>query len=136
MSTLTIIKEYQIEAENWLHTLGFYQQENVTFKTTLSDKVNASTDSTPLIPEEQFNESFVEQDYIIRFLTDEVKEQLKLLAREVYEDGLLLREIERRQRKLRKDMKKEEDIFDNLRSRFLSYIENQVSQMNTTDDNS
>ena len=122
MSTLTIINEYQIEAEKWLHILGFYQQENVLFKTRLSDRVNSTSETIPLMPEEQFNESFIEQDYIIKFLSAEVHEQLKLLERDIYEDGVIFQEVEKQQRKLRKDMKKEQEIFENLRERFQSYM--------------
>jgi hypothetical protein len=122
MAQDAVIRQYVYEAESWGRFLAFFRQENVYFKTRLAETVNNSSDTDALDTAERFHEEFLSQDGMISFLSDELRKQTKLLERDLYEDGELFKEVIQNQKKLRKDIKKAEDLFAKVKNEFGEYL--------------
>ena len=106
MSQAIVIRQYVYETDNWRRLLAFFIQENVSLKTRLAEVVDSILDKEDLDIIEKFQEEFLAQDTVVTFLSDELNQQVKLLERDVYEDGELFKEVVKHQKKLRKEIKK------------------------------
>lgn len=122
-----VIKQYVYEAESWGRMLAFFLRENVSFKTRLAEIVNYNLNPDDLEIAEKFQEEFISQDRIISFLSDELHQQSKLLERDLYEDGELFKEVMRNQKKLRRDLKKAEQLFGKVKEDFDGYLNDNFS---------
>ena len=122
-----IIKQYTYEAQSWRRMLIFFLQENVSFKTRLSEIVNYNLSPKDIEMAEMFQEEFLSQDRTISFLLDELYHQSKLLEIDTYEDSELFKEIIKNQNKIRKDIKNGEQLFIKLKEQFCGYLNNSFS---------
>ena len=127
MSQATVIQQYVYETESWGRHLAFFLQENISFKIRLTEILTNTSEPADLETAEKFQEQFLSQDRIIIFLKDELQQQTKLLERDLYEDGEIFKEVIKNQKKMRKDMKKIELLFANLKRDFSAYLENNSS---------
>ena len=115
MSQAIVIRQYVYETDNWLRLLAFFIQENVSLKTRLAEVVDSILDKEDLDIIEKFQEEFLAQDTVVTFLSDELNQQVKLLERDDYEDGELFKEVVKHQKKLRREIKKAEDVLLSFR---------------------
>jgi len=117
------IDQIQNETDSWKRTLGFLSQENANLKIRLAELLNTdhSADSF-LETAELYQNRFVQKDEIIKLMEKDVFELDKLLLREVYEDGIILKDISFRQTKYRKEIKSLESAFSDLKLQFNIYV--------------
>lgn len=122
MSRNSVIRQFRYEAESWTRLLEFFRQENVSFKTRLAEIVDASSSNRDLEIAERFQEEFLSQDNIISYLSGELQKQARLLSVEINGDGQLLHSILNEQAKLRKDIKKAQNLFVDVKEKFEQYL--------------
>jgi hypothetical protein len=120
----SMIIQFQHENDTWRRILGFITDENINLKKRLSEilKTLNDNDSSVLDRIEYFHNCLLKDDEIIRFLYREVADQGKLLIREIYEDGELVKEVRKKQKKLRKNLEIAEQQFNKLKFEFNSYL--------------
>lgn len=119
-----LINQFQHENETWKRVLEFLKDENIILKNQLSGVLPniAEGDDGSLEKIEYFQNHFVKEDEIIRLLRIELSEQGKLLIRDTYEDGNLLKEVKNTQKKLRKEFEFAELYFNKLKYEFNDYL--------------
>jgi regulator of replication initiation timing len=120
------LKQLQYEADTWKRLLGFMMDENIHLKNRLSEILKDGFNENLLGEVEIFQSRFVKEDAMIALLRNEVAELDKLLVREIFEDGRIIKEVERKLKKLRNNIKNAETEFGNLKSQFNSYLSENI----------
>jgi regulator of replication initiation timing len=116
------LKQLQYEAETWKRLLGFMTDENIHLKNRLSEILKDRFDKNLLDEVERFQSRFVQEDQMIGLLRNEVAELGKLLVREVFEDGSIIKQVDRKLKKLRDNINNAEKQFGKLKTEFNSYL--------------
>lgn len=116
------LKQLQYESETWKRMLGFIMEENIHLKNRLSDVLKDRFDDRLLDEMENFHSRFIREDELISLLRHDMSEVEKLLMREVFEDGMLKKQLGKRIKQLRRDIKKAEQQFGKLKMEFNSYL--------------
>ena len=122
MSHKEILREYVYETESWSRMLAFLREENVNFKNRLAEIVDTNADEETLLIAEKFLDEFLDQDRIIAYLLEELKEQNKRIENDQYQIELPINKVVKNQSKLRKEMKEEEKLFAIVKEGFLNYL--------------
>jgi predicted RNase H-like nuclease (RuvC/YqgF family) len=118
-STLASHKsQLTLEVESWTRLLRFLSDENVQIKIRFANVLKNFEDNRHLIQLEQFNDSFISQDELIKLLRNEVEGITRMLQREdIYKrDQAAL--LEKKVAGLRKNIQVAEQQFVELRRRF------------------
>ena len=98
-------------------------EENVWLKTRLSEILKDRIDNNLLDQIEHFQSRFIREDDVIGLLRNEIANLNKLLvAREMFEDGIIMKKVNRKIKNLRHNITATERDFSNLKSEFNSYI--------------
>lgn len=116
------LRQLQYESDTWKRLLSFMMDENVHMKNRISEILKNGFNKNLLEEFENFQSSFIKEDERIGLLRNEVAELDKLLVREVFENGKILKEIGRRLMNLRNNILNAERQFGKLKSAFNSYL--------------
>ncbi len=116
------ILQYRHESDTWKRYLQFIQQENNHLKNRLSQVLQADTDYEFLERAEYFQNKFISEDDTVNMLRQDIHELDKLLAKEAGEDAVVLKELQKRLKKMHKDMEIVEKQFNKLKSDFNLYL--------------
>lgn len=117
------IKQFQYESDAWRRMLAFLLQENAILKTRLAELVHESKISDDFLEmAEQYQNHFIQKDQIIYFVRSDIAELEKLLTRNLHEDGLIIKAIAHKQKKLRKELTTLETTFNEMKIRFNNYL--------------
>jgi regulator of replication initiation timing len=116
------LKQLQYEADTWKRLLGFMIDENIHLKNRLSEILKDRFDKNLLDEVERFQSRFVKEDQMIGLLRNEVAELDKLLVREAFEDGSIIKQVDRKLKKLRDNINNAERQFGKLKTEFNSYL--------------
>jgi transposase len=116
------LKQLQYESDTWKRLLAFMMDENVHLKNWLSEILKQRLDPTTTEEMENFQNHFVKEDQLIGLLRHELVELDKLLVREIFEDGQLMKSVQKKLRQVRKNMIVSEREFRKLKSAFHSYL--------------
>jgi hypothetical protein len=116
------LPQLQHENDTWKQLLEFFQEENVYLKNTLSNILRSEIDNNFLERAEYFQNQFLSEDQKIAILRSDVNEQNKLLLRELFEDGAIIKEVIHKHTKLRKDIEIAEKTFNKLKTEFENYL--------------
>jgi hypoxanthine-guanine phosphoribosyltransferase len=127
MSTATnklkkVLSQYKHESETWKRYLQFIQQENNHLKTRLSQVLQHDTDVEFLERAEFFQNKFLSEDETVHLLRQDVHEMEYLLTKEILEDGVLMNDLQKRFKKLNRDMETVERQFNKLKTDFNSFL--------------
>lgn len=117
-----IVQQLTYEAETWVRLIGFIRDETTYFKMRLAEVVSANVDDKVVEQAEKFQEEFLAQDRIIIYLSDELKKQNKLLEKDMNADENILQEAIKNQNKLRREIKKAEGLFKELKDKFIGFL--------------
>ncbi len=117
-----IVQQLTYEAETWVRLIGFIRDETTYFKMRLAEVVSANVDDKVVEHLEKFQEEFLAQDRIIIYLSDELKKQNKLLEKDMNADENILQEAIKNQNKLRREIKKAESLFKELKDKFIGFL--------------
>lgn len=116
------LKQLQYESDTWKRLLVFMMDENIHLKNRLSQVLKDKFDKNLLEEVESFQSNFLKEDDLIGLLRNDVAELDKLLVREIFEDGKIIKEIDGRLNKLRNNIITAERQFGKLKSEFNSYL--------------
>ncbi|HEY6064391.1 MAG TPA: hypothetical protein VIV35_12320 [Chitinophagaceae bacterium] len=127
MSVLKL-KQLQFEAETWKRVLGFMTDENIHLKNRLSEILKNNFDNNLLEEVEIFHSNFLKEDEKIDLLKKEVAGLDKLLVREIFEDGTIIRQVDSKLKRLRNNIKIAEAQFTRLKTDFNNYLSENIIQ--------
>jgi hypothetical protein len=96
--------------------------ENVFLKNMLSEILKDGFDKSQLEQIEDFQNRFIKEDELISLLRNDVAELDKLLLREIFEDGRIIKQVEKKLKKIRNNIRIAEKQFSRLKSDFNSYM--------------
>ena len=117
------IKQFQYESDAWRRMLAFLLQENAILKTRLAELVNENIVSDGFLEmAEQYQNNFIRNDQIINFVRSDIAELDKLLTRNSNENGLIIKAIARKQKKLRIELTTLETTFNDIKIQFNNYL--------------
>lgn len=122
------LKQLQYETETWKRLIGFMRDENVHLKNRLSEILKNNFDNSLLEEVENFHSDFVKEDERIGSLKNEVVELDKLLVREIFEDGAIIKKVNSKLKRLRNNIKNTEAQFTKLKMDFNNYLSENIIQ--------
>ncbi len=121
--TKSKIKQFQYESDAWRRVLVFLLQENAILKTRLAEVVRENNVSGDFLEiAEQYQNQFIQNDQIINFVRLDIGELDNLLTRGLHENGLVVKTIARKQKKLRKELTTLETTFNEIKIQFNNYL--------------
>jgi Zn-dependent M32 family carboxypeptidase len=117
------VRQLQEECESWKRKLELLMRENVELKTRLAAQLKENTNGSDFVEvAEQYQNYFMLQDEIIKLARTDVSDLDKLLLRDLFEDGILFREVVHKHKRLKKEVYKIEKGFNKLKQRFNNFI--------------
>jgi hypothetical protein len=116
------LRQLQHESDTWKRTLAFMRQENNFLKDRLSQVLGNDLGPGFVERAEYFQNKFISEDETMNMMRQDLHAFDQLLDREIVEDGLLLKEIIKKQKHLKKDMFQMEQQFSLLQADFNSYL--------------
>lgn len=116
------ILQYRHESDTWKRYLQFIQQENNHLKNRLSQVLQSDTDHEFLERAEYFQNKFITEDDTVNMLRQDIHELDVLLTKELQEDGAVIKELQKKLKKMNKDMDIVEKQFSKLKSDFNLYL--------------
>ena len=116
------LRQLQFESDSWKRLLGFIIDENIHLKNRLSEVLKNGFGGNWLEEMETFHNQLVKEDDRIGLLRNEIAELDRLLVREVFEDGRIIKDIDRRLKKLRHNITNTEEQFGKLKLEFNSFL--------------
>ncbi|QEC65786.1 hypothetical protein FRZ67_00135 [Panacibacter ginsenosidivorans] len=120
------LTQLQYESDAWKRLLAFMMDENVYLKNRVAEVLGDGFNNDLLDSVENFQTRFIKIDECINLLRNNVAELDKLLMREVFEDGKIVKEVGRKLHKLRADMMDVEKQFGRLKHDFNSYLSENI----------
>jgi hypothetical protein len=121
------LRQLKYESDTWKRLLVFMMEENIHLKSRISEVINADVDRNLLNDVEDFYSGFIRADELIGLLRNDIAEFDGLLTREVFEDGAIMKQVERKLKKLRHGVKSTEEHFASLKSSFNSYLSENIN---------
>jgi hypothetical protein len=116
------ILQYRHESDTWKRYLQFIQQENNHLKNRLSQVLQADTDHDFLERAEYFQNKFISEDDTVNMLRQDIHELDTLLSQDPTDDGMMIKELQKRLKKMHKDMEIVEKQFSKLKCDFNYYL--------------
>jgi len=122
------LKQIQHECDTWKRQLSFISDENIHLKTRLTQVLNDRVDKNLLDGLENFQNMFVKEDDRVYLLRHEQAELDKLLVREIFENGAIVKKVENKLNKMRNNIRNAEVHFNKLKSSFNHYLLENISE--------
>ena len=116
------LKQLQYETDTWKRQLDFMMEENIRNKNRLSEILTDRFDKNLLEEVDGFLVRFIKEDELIRLLRDDVAEMERLLKRELFEDGMIIKETGKKLKRLRNNMMFAEDRFAKMKAAFNNFL--------------
>jgi len=120
------LKQLQYETDTWKRALAFMMDENIYLKNRLSEILSDRFNKALLDEVELFQNKFLKEDELIGLLRNDITEMERILAREIFEDGRMIDEIDRKLKKVRNNITIAEKQFAKLKSAFNSYLRENI----------
>lgn len=120
------LKQLQYEVDTWKRLLGFMMEENIHLKNRLSEVLKYNFDNNLLEEVDGFQSRFIKGDELVSLLRNDVAELDKLLVREVFEDGRIVKQVDKKLKTLRNNIKNAEKEFGKLKTEFNSYLSENI----------
>ncbi len=120
------LKQLQYETDTWKRLLGFMMDENIQLKNRISQILKDRFDQNLLEEVEGYQSSFVKEDELIGLLRNDIAELDKLLQKEVFEDGMIIKIVEGKLKKIRNNIKNAEKQFGKLKMEFNNYLSENI----------
>lgn len=114
--------QFRHESDTWKRYLQFIQQENNHLKTRLSQVLQHDTDEQFLERAEYFQSKFIAEDDTVNMLRQDIHELDTMLSKEIPEDQNTIKELQKKLKKMHKDMEIVERQFSKLKSDFNLYL--------------
>jgi 2-phospho-L-lactate guanylyltransferase (CobY/MobA/RfbA family) len=114
--------QFRHESDTWKRYLQFIQQENNHLKTRLSQVLQHDTDEQFLERAEYFQSKFIAEDDTVNMLRQDIHELDNMLSKEIIEEPNTVKELQKRLKKMNRDMEIVERQFNKLKSDFNLYL--------------
>ena len=126
---MSVISTNQLlhEVDSWKRLLEFLQAENVFMKNRLAQITREDRTNQLLDEIERFQNLLIAEDSTISLLRHDVADQEKWVKKEIPDDILLTRDVNRRHKKLRKDLEIAEQKFNTLKFDFNGFFADKTS---------
>lgn len=116
------VKQFLHENETWKRLLEFLQAENVYLKTRLAQITKDDYSNGLLEQIEHYHNILISEDNTIGMLRHDVADQDKGLRKSDTENSDFLKELGKRQKKLRKEIEIAEQKFNKLKFEFNNFF--------------
>ncbi|MFN0082154.1 MAG: hypothetical protein ACKVOM_06510 [Ferruginibacter sp.] len=116
------LKQLQYETDTWKRLLCFMLEENIHLKNRLSEVLKDRFNNQLLDELENFQNGFIKEDELISFLRNEVAEIDGELVKEIFLDGKLNKEMDKRIHHLRNILSNAEKRFGKIKMSFNNYL--------------
>lgn len=116
------IIQFRHESDTWKRYLQFIQQENNHLKNRLSQVLQKDTDHEFLERAEYFQSKFIAEDDTVNMLRQDIHELDNLLMKETKDESGVAKLLEKKLKKMQKDMDIVEKQFAKLKSDFNHYL--------------
>ncbi|HRH50968.1 MAG TPA: hypothetical protein PLP23_19615 [Panacibacter sp.] len=120
------LKQLQFEADTGKRLLAFMMDENVRMKNRISEILKADFDKNLLDELENFHSRFIKEDELISLMRNDAAEMDKLLLREIFKDGKVIREVKIKLKKMRDNLLDAERKFGKLKAEFNGYLSENI----------
>jgi hypothetical protein len=122
----SMLKQFLYEIKAWKRSLAYMQEDGIHLKYRLSEVVNDVGEGHRLEMAEDFHNSFIAEDDLIKVLREEVDEQDELLHKDLpaAEGSSLPKGMINNQARIRKDMARAELFFHKVKANFDAYLSN------------
>lgn len=117
------LEQLIFESDTWKRNLAFMTEENIRLKSRLSEILQKKMDKTLLPRAEEFHNSFLKHDDLIKVLRNDISGFDKLLTRELFEDGAIINTVESRLEIIRKNIQKTEERFNTMKLDFYNQMQ-------------
>ncbi|MBN8857532.1 MAG: hypothetical protein J0H29_04025 [Sphingobacteriales bacterium] len=117
------LEQLVFESDTWKRNLAFMTEENIRLKSRLSEILQKKMDKTLLPRAEEFHNSFLKHDDLIKVLRNDISGFDKLLTRELFEDGAIINTVESRLEIIRKNIQKTEERFNTMKLDFYNQMQ-------------
>lgn len=123
MKSDLLARQFKYESETWKRNLEFMMQENTCLKNRLSEVLDSvPADENILNAAEEYQNYFVREDESLHLLRRDIAELDNLLTREIYDDGLVKKELLFKKKKLSKEVETSIREFNRLKFDFNNYL--------------
>jgi hypothetical protein len=112
----------QEESDAWKRMLGFLIEENIHLKNRVSAILKNGFNKELLETIEDYQTRFLKEDVRVSLLRNDLSEYDKLITREIFEDGRIINEVKRRQKKFRNDITNATKQFKKLQLEFNYFL--------------
>lgn len=123
------LRQLQYEIDTWKRLVGFMTDENNHQKNRLSEFLKNHFEGNQLDELENFQELFIKEDEQIAILKNDVINLEKILVREIFEDGNIIRILVSGLKKIRMKMNKAEKQQAILKNDFSNYLSENILQI-------
>ncbi len=120
------MKQLELEIEAWKRLLSFLTDENVKIKMRFATALNYFRDNRLLIKLEQFNDSFISQDEMIKLMRNEVESIHKILHLPVNNKNVDINITEEKISRLRENISLFECQFSSLKKDFDNFMHENI----------
>lgn len=120
--TASKLNQYQYEMDTWKRQLAFTLDENVLLKNRLASILKNDFSQSLLDDLEFYNTRLLDLDRQIEEIHSEMNELNRLLVREIFEDGRILRLLTSRLKRTRQMVGSLEKQFNRVKMDFNSYL--------------
>jgi hypothetical protein len=110
------------ESDTWKRHLQFIQQENNYLKTRLSQVLQQDTDEDFLERAEFFQNKFIAEDDTVNMLRQDIHEIDQMLEKDKVEESSMIKDLQKKLKKMNKDMEIVERQFNKLKTDFNTYL--------------
>nr|WP_294906112.1 hypothetical protein [uncultured Lacibacter sp.] len=114
--------QFRHESDTWKRYLQFIQQENNHLKNRLAQVLQHDTDEQFLERAEYFQSKFIAEDDTVNMLRQDIHELDSFLQKETIEDASSVKDLQKKLKKMHKDMEIVERQFNKLKSDFNLYL--------------
>ena len=123
------LKQLQFESNAWKRLLCFMMDENNHLKNRIAEILKDDVDKNLLEEIENFQSNFIKQDELINLLRNDAAELDKLLMKEIFEDGKIIKEINKKLKDLRNNIPTIEKQCTRVKLEFNSYLLETLQQV-------
>ena len=118
--------QLQYESDYWKRLMVFTLGENIHLKNRLAEILKNRFDEMLLDEVEAFHSRVIGVDDSVRLLRYEIAELDKLLIRERFEDGLIVKDLARKVKEIRSNVNYIEMAFIKLKTEFNNYVSENI----------
>jgi hypothetical protein len=111
------------ESTVWLKAMDRLQEENIILKKRFSDYLKSGKDGVHLEKLESLYNNLLNNDTMLSLLRHEIIDLNEMINKEARRNNSGTKRLDKRQNKIRKDMKLVEEEFERLKQDFISNTE-------------